>query len=337
MFLRRGSARNWPLDGSARSDSGGEAIRWPSKARLTQSFGSAALVITLVAPARAQLEFVPVGEHVRVTMAADLSRVEGTLLANGRDSIAVATSPGVVRRLATMSISRFEVREKSRLAGAWRGALIGAPVGCLVVCGQRNELGGAAEVAGAVGVWSALGAGIGALVRANAWRSVRLPPRPVIVAESPAPTMPSARPSESGSIGPPQGTRVRLRLDPPAATVTGVVVNGTTDSLFLTTARMEQLRLSRQTLRSIEVSGGVDRGRGARRGILGTIGVAASIGAVVCAVQQRCGTEWGGHPGPGPRLVWGSLLGGAAGVALSPVGGVIGWNIGVERWMPWRR
>jgi hypothetical protein len=314
------------------------AIHLLSKARLTQSFGSAALVIALVAPAaRAQIELVPVGAHVRITVATDLPRVEGTLLANGRDSVAVATSPGVVRRLAISSITRFELRERSWLAGALRGALIGAPVGCLVVCGQGNELEGSAEIAGAVAVWSALGAGIGALVRANAWRNVQLALRPVIVAESPVAARLWLEPSDTGSIGPPQGTRVRLRLDPPAATITGVVVNETTDSLFVTTARMEQLRLSRQTLRSIEVSGGVDRGHGALRGALGTIGVAAGIGGIACAAQQRCGTGWGGQPGLGPRLIWGSLLGGAAGVVLSPLGGVIGWNIGVERWMPWRR
>jgi len=292
----------------------------------------------LVAPAaRAQLEFVPVGAHVRVTVATELPRVEGTLLATGRDSVAVATSPGVVRRLATISIIRFEVRERSRLAGAWRGALIGAPVGCLVVCGQGNELGGSAEIAGAVAAWSALGAGIGALIRANAWSTVRLAPRAVVVAESPAAARLPSVPFDTSAIGPPQGTRVRLRLDPPTAAITGVVVNETTDSLFVATTHMQQLRLARQTLRSIEVSGGVDRGQGALRGALGTIGVAAAVGGILCAAQPRCGTEWGGQPGPGPRLIWGSLLGGTAGIVLSPVGGVIGWNIGVERWTPWWR
>jgi hypothetical protein len=57
--------------------------------------------------------------------------------------------------------------------------------------------------------------------------------------------------------------------------------------------------------------------------------------APLCARHSSAAARSGvGTPGPGPRLVWGSLLGGAAGVALSPVGGVIGWNIGVERWMP---
>lgn len=303
---------------------------------MTRSLRSAVLVTALVAPAAwAQIQSVPVGAHVRVAVSADLSRVEGTLLATGRDSVAIATSPGVVRRLATASITRFEVRERSRIAGARRGALIGLPIGCLVVCGQGNEVGGAAGIAGAVAVWSAMGAGIGALVRANGWRDVQLAPSPMIAESRAVPLLP-AQLSTTGSIGPPQGTRVRLRLDPAAATITGVVVDETADSLFIARASMAQLRLSRRAVTSIEVSDGVDHRKGAVRGVLATIGAAAAIGAVACGAQDRCGTEWGGHPGPVPRLIWGSLLGGVAGVVLSPVGGAIGWNIGVERWSPWR-
>jgi hypothetical protein len=305
---------------------------------MKRSAGIAALSITLVVqPASAQVESVPVGAHVRVAAATDLSRLEGTLLSSGRDSVAIATSPGVVRRLATASIMRFEVREKSRLAGARRGAMIGAPVGCLVVCGQSEELGGPAEIAGAVALWSALGAGIGALVRANAWRDVRLTARPVVVAEHPAATpAPAVKPGGS-QLGPLPGTRVRLRLDSPAVRITGVVTRETADSLFVSSERMEQLQLSRQRVTALDVSEGVDHRKGAVRGVVGTIGVAAGIGAIVCVAHEGCGTEWGAKPGPGARLVWGSLLGGLAGTVLSPVGGVIGWNIGVERWSPWRR
>lgn len=306
---------------------------------LAGGFASAtALSLTLSAQAaRAQLQSVPIGAHVRVTTATPFSRVEGTLLANSRDSIAIATSPGVVHALGTPSITRFEVRARSRLAGAKRGALIGAPLGCLIVCGQGKEaVGGPAEIAGAVALWSAMGAGIGALVGANAWTNMRLTPPSVIVAESSSGAQPSEPPSGTSALGPPVGSRIRLRLAAPIAKVTGVVVNGTTDSLFVTTARMDQLRVARREVTSIDVSSGVNHGQGALRGVLWTIGVAAGIGGIACAAQQKCGTEWGAHPGPVPRLIWGSLLGGGAGVVLSPVGGVIGWNIGVERWAPWR-
>jgi hypothetical protein len=149
----------------------------------------------------------PAGVRVRVwTHSLPNHRIEGTLLS--ADSTAVALVPksgqpllGGEMRLPAPDVTRLDVALEKK-GHWWQGALIGAAVGAAlaftddvdpVLCEvNENVLCSRGEAVLVYGLTStAMGAGIGALIKTDRWTPVALdafgPPSPPLVRESRAP------------------------------------------------------------------------------------------------------------------------------------------------------
>ena len=137
-------------------------------------------------PVEAQMPELLPGSRLRVEAHAVGSRLEGTLMSRDTTGLVIAAS-GMLRTVVpTASLTRVQVSMgRSRSAGAWKGARIGASVmaalgGVMVLsyAGAGVDAGGAAAflVQSAMGgaMWGAV---IGGFVGAEKWTTVYQTPR----------------------------------------------------------------------------------------------------------------------------------------------------------------
>jgi hypothetical protein len=153
------------------------------------------LLLISTPAARAQYNEALPGARVRLTAPGVVAaRYEGTVLAREPGVIQVGSpnTPPVnvpVDRITSLEISRG----KSRAAGAWRGIVIGTPIGAVLGLvaatnvdsrtyynyntGRRDTTSSAAVVLWSAATGALFGAGIGALIPKERWERFEIAPR----------------------------------------------------------------------------------------------------------------------------------------------------------------
>lgn len=161
-------------------------------ARLPGSLRRAGLAcaIALLSPGQAwaQLAELRPGSRVRVEAPGELAgRVEATVLERGADTLRIARPnsapiPVPIAAITWLAVNRGPSRRAGTVKGATRGAIVGLGFGLLNVffsdCGGRYCE--TSYKAGGVAVFTAVGAGAGALIGASRgadrWERLVLPP-----------------------------------------------------------------------------------------------------------------------------------------------------------------
>jgi hypothetical protein len=149
------------------------------------------LLLTALTPACAAAQMVDVvpGMRIRVTAAGVASRIEGTVATRTADSIVVVTPEPAQYHIAMASISSLDVSQgRTRSYGAMKGALWGGGILCVLALplswdsSKSSHPDPVAILATQTVGGAIIGAGIGALVRAEEWTS--LPPARISVSRN---------------------------------------------------------------------------------------------------------------------------------------------------------
>jgi hypothetical protein len=152
-----------------------------------RALGALAFLSMMMAPPvclHAQLADLVPGVRVRLRAPDYQQRIDGTVIARTGDSLLVANSGGGQYRITASSLTSLELyRGRSASKGAKRGALWGAGISTvlgllsLAVVDNSNEADSAVEaplLLTAVVFYTGVGAGVGALIKADDWQPMRL-------------------------------------------------------------------------------------------------------------------------------------------------------------------
>ena len=268
------------------------------------------------------------GTRVRVTAPAVFpDRVIGTFLSASRDSLLVSPGEHAVLRLDLNVVEALHVSAgRDRMKWALNGSALGF-VGVLLLSPAFCDQGDMGCGFGMLGASLFLGIPGGALagalsapkrwVRYSGWRESRTEvPRPVV------PVAALTRPA-AAILAP--GTTVRVApLERPRERVEGRVIDMSRDTITLRDGRSGQI-VSQPvaSLASVEIRGGEDRRRGARKGAM--IGSAVGLGL---GILTAGGENWEEGAGTASDRVgvtvstglMGALIGSAFGYAFPPTG-----------------
>ena len=273
-------------------------------------------------------EGVTPGTRVRVSAPTVIpDRVIGTFLSASRDSLLVAPGEHAVLRLDLNAVEALHVsagrdRTKWALNGSaagFVGVLLLSPAFC-----DRGDMGCGFGMLGAslfLGIPG--GALAGALsaperwVRYSGWRESRtVAPRPVVPVAAPV------RPAAAMLAA---GTAVRVApLGRPRERVEARVIDMSGDTITLHHGRSGQIaRYPVASLAPVEIRGGEDRRRGARKGVM--IGSAVGLGL---GILSAGGNNWEEAAGTASDRIgvaistglMGALIGSAFGYAFPPTG-----------------